>query len=108
MNKNQLFNGIINNLINYNLEGTHHNVDSTVNYYSTFYHLSAAHNSLLSKSTLLNAFIEGFQCDSCVEYFINLFLSILNQGLLKAHQYLSEMKVNEFSGEFEWTTIVLI
>ena len=54
---------------------------------------------LLSKTTLFNAFQEGFKCRAALEYFSDQFLYILNQGLFKSSLYVRELKLNEFSSK---------
>ncbi|XP_013106382.2 serine/threonine-protein kinase ATM [Stomoxys calcitrans] len=76
LNKNYVYSAIVNKLINYNLEESEH---------------------LFTKSTLYNAFQDGFKSRVAVLYFNDLFLSILVQGLFKSSQYVQELKVNEYS-----------
>lgn len=98
INKNYIYSAIVNKLINYNLEGTWNIRDYT---HSEMYVLCLFPDPehLFSKSTLFNAFQEGFKSRVAILYFSEMFLSILTQGLFKSPLYVRDLKVNEFSSK---------
>lgn len=98
INKNYIYSAIVNKLINYNLEGTW-NIRAYTHSEMYVLCLFPDPEHLFSKSTLFNAFQEGFKSRVAILYFSEMFLSILTQGLFKSPLYVRDLKVNEFSSK---------
>lgn len=54
-------------------------------------------DQLFSKTTLFNAFQEGFKSKAALQYFGDTFLKLLSEALFKSEHYIRDIKPNEFS-----------